>query len=598
MLDLRKIFPFLSWIHEIKDPTVLRADLIAGITVSLVLIPQSMAYAQLAGLPPYFGLYISFMPVMIAALWGSSRQLATGPVAVVSLMTATALATVVGGTALSHPELAGTYIGLAMLMSLLVGVFQFALGAFRLGVVVNFLSHPVIVGFTNAAALVIGLSQLSKIFGVTMPGQASDHFLSVRIWGVLQQLADTHLPTFIMGIAAFAIMMGLKRYYPRLPGVLIAVVLTTVTSWIIGYKESLGGKVVGEIPAGLPDIKTPALELDIALTLLPSAIIIALVGFMEAISIAKAMAAKTKDRVDPNQELIGQGLGNIVGSFTQAYPASGSFSRSAVNLNAGARTGFSSFVTAAVVVITLLFLTPLLYHLPTAVLAAVIMMAVFGLISISSITHAWQANKHDGLAAIVTFVATLGFAPHLDKGIMIGAGLSIVLYLYRTMSPRVATLGRYKDGTLRDLTVHPDLPSDDKVVAIRFDGSLYFANVAYFEDALLAAVANKPDVKFILVVGNAINEIDASGEEVLHHVVQRMNDNGITVVFSGLKKQILDVLRKTGVYDLIGDQNIHATADMALEAIYQQLDLIKSGDDELYCPLFPDFRAEGYHRVD
>ncbi len=598
MFDVRKFFPFLGWIHEIKDPAVLRADLLAGLTVSLVLIPQSMAYAQLAGLPPYFGLYISFMPVLIAALWGSSRQLATGPVAVVSIMTATALATVVGGTALSHPELAAQYIPLAMLLALLVGIFQLILGLFRLGVIVNFLSHPVILGFTNAAALVIGLSQVSKIFGVTMPGVASDHFLSIRIGGVIQQLGETHLPTLLMGLSAFAIMMLLKKYYPRIPGVLIAVVLTTVVSWLISYNEKLGGEVVGEIPEGLPDITAPDVNIEMLLTLLPSAIIIALVGFMEAISIAKAMAAKTKNRIDPNQELIGQGLGNIFGSFTQAYPSSGSFSRSAVNLNAGARSGFSSVVTAAIVVITLLFLTPLLYHLPTAVLAAVIMMAVFGLISVSAIKHAWLANKHDGIAGIVTFFATLGLAPYLDQGIIIGAILSIVLYLYRTMKPRVALLGRYKDGTLRDLSVHPELTSDDKVVAIRFDGSLYFANVSYFEDTILAAVANKPDVKFILVVGNSINQLDASGESVLHHVVQRMHDNGITIVFSGLKKQILDVMRRTGLYDQIGKQNIHATADMALKEIYQQLKLLKNSDEELFCPLYPDYLAPNYERAE
>lgn len=600
MIDLRRFFPFLNWINEIKDPTVLRADVVAGVTVSLVLIPQSMAYAQLAGLPAYFGLYISFMPVLVAALWGSSRQLATGPVAVVSLMTATALATVVGGTALSNPELAARYIPLAMFLSLMVGCFQFLLGVFRLGVVVNFLSHPVIVGFTNAAAIVIGLSQLSKIFGVVMPGSASDHFLSVRIWGVIQQLGDTHIATLLMGLSAFAIMVLLKKYYPRSPCVLVAVVFTTLTSWLIGYKEKLGGSVVGEIPAGLPDIIAPVVDLSLVATLLPSAIIIALVGFMEAISIAKAMAAKTKDRIDPNKELIGQGLGNIVGSFTQAYPSSGSFSRSAVNLNAGARTGFSSVVTAAVVVLTLLFLTPLLYHLPTAALAAVIMLAVFGLISISAMKHAWRANTHDGIAAVVTFVATLGFAPHLDKGIMIGAVLSIVLYLYRTMRPRVALLGRYKDGTLRDLRVHPDLPSDDKVVAIRFDGTLYFANVSFFEDAILKVVSQKPDVKFILVVGDAINQIDASGEDVLHHVVQRLKDSGITMVFSGFKKQILDVMKRTGLYEQIGEQNIHATSDLALNAIYQKLELLKDKDakEELYCPLYPDFIAEGYKRVD
>ena len=406
-MNLRQIFPFLTWVGELRDKNILRADIIAGISVALVLIPQSMAYAQLAGLPAYFGLYISFMPVMVAALWGSSRQLATGPVAVVSIMMATALAPIA-----TSPE---HYIALAMFMALLVGLFQLFLGVFRLGVVVNFLSHPVIVGFTNAAAIVIGLSQLPKIFGMTMPGVVSDPFMG-RIWGVVEQLGDTHMPTLFMGLGAFAIMMGLKRYAPKLPGVLIVVSATIVTSWLIGF-EAQGGSVVGSIPEGLPNLEAPVFNMDLIITLLPSAIVIALVGFMEAISIAKAMAAKTKDHIDPNQELIGQGLGNIAGSFTQAYPASGSFSRSAVNLNAGAKTGFSSVVTAIIVVITLLFLTPLLYHLPQAVLAAVIMMAVFGLINFKAVKHAWDANKHDGIASVVTFVATLGFAHILIKAL-------------------------------------------------------------------------------------------------------------------------------------------------------------------------------------
>jgi len=427
-----------------------------------------------------------------------------------------------------------------------------------------------------------------------MPGKASDHFMG-RIWGVIEQIGNTHMLTLMMGVGAFAIMMGMKKYVPKLPGVLIAVVVTTIISAIIGFEEK-GGMVVGTIPEGLPNIQPPMFSIELMVTLLPGAIVIALVGFMEAISIAKAMAAKTKDHIDPNQELIGQGLGNIAGSFTQAYPASGSFSRSAVNLNAGARTGFSSVVTAIIVVITLLFLTPLLYDLPKAVLAAVIMMAVFGLINFKAVKHAWRANKHDGIASVVTFVATLGFAPHLDQGILLGAGLAIGLYLYRTMSPRIAFLGRFPDGTLRDISVHTDLPVDEKVVAVRFDGSLYFANVSYFEEAILAAAAAHQNAKFILVVGDGINQLDASGEEVLHHLVSRLHDNGITLVFSGLKRQILKIMIKTKLIEHIGKQHLHATADQALEAIYQQLDA--AADGEVYCPLRPGFKAENYQRIE
>lgn len=581
---LHRIFPFLTWIHELKDKQVLRADMIAGLTVALVLIPQSMAYATLAGLPEVYGLYIAFVPVMIAALWGSSRQLGTGPVAVVSTMTATTLAPIV--VAMMEPgftkeQYMAIYIPTAMLLAFMVGVFQFSLGALRLGAIVNFLSHPVIVGFTNAAALFIGLTQVSKIFGVEMPGGASDNFLTVRVWGVIQNLGNTSFITLAMGIAAFAIMIGIKRYRPRYPGVLIAVVATTLLSYIIDFK-GMGGKVVGTIPEGLPGFAIPSFSIEALRGLLVGAVVISFVGFMEAISIAKAMAAKTKDRIDPNQELIGQGLGNILGSFFQSYPASGSFSRSAVNLNAGARTGFSSVVTAALVVLTLLFLTPLLYHLPKATLAAVVIMAVLGLINFKSIVHIWSANKHDGIAAMVTFVATIVSAPQLDHGIIVGALLAIVLYLYRTMRPRVAILGRYNDGTLRDLDVYKDLPTDENIVAVRFDGSLYFANVSYFEDAMLKAVADNPKAKYLLVVGDAINQLDASGEEVLHHLVERLNKNQITIVFSGLKRQVLNVMRSTKLYEHIGEQNIFPTEDMALDAIYQWMGMDADG---AACPL-------------
>jgi len=689
MNQIARFLPFLRW-FPLRGENV-KADLIAGITVALVLIPQSMAYAQLAGLPPYYGLYAAFLPGIIAALWGSSAQLATGPVAVASLLTASTLA-----------PLAATgseqFIALAILMAMLVGIIQLALGAFKLGVVVNFLSHPVIVGFTNAAAIIIGLSQLNKLFGVSMG--RSEHFIQ-DIWGVLQQVGDTHLPTLIMGVSAFAIMFGLKRFAPKMPGVLIAVALTTVISWAIGFEHNSngkvenimdaevktlasdfsqteskidelnnkisaksaelqqnqkaheggsqrtaalkyeiellklelkdtegenrklarsmrkfifeqapatdnqparlylagqlpqgeksdgyrwrikkvskgelklvgGGEVVGAIPAGLPKFGLPKFSWDMVVTMLSGALVISLVGFMEAISIAKAMAAKTKERIDPNQELLGQGLSNLIGSFSQSFPVSGSFSRSAVNLNAGARTGMSSVFAGIIVLVTLLLLTPLLYHLPQAVLAAVIMMAVIGLINFKAIKHAWHTHKHDGIASVVTFVATLAFAPHLDNGIMVGAGLAIILYLYRTMTPRVAILGRYHDGTLRDAKVN-NLPVSEYIIAIRYDGSLYFANVPYFEDTILEAVANSPCARHLLIVSDGINQLDASGEEVIHHIVERLRSSGIRVVFSGLKKQVIDVMHHSGLFEYVGQKNIFANEDKALEEIYAEV---------------------------
>ncbi|MDI6746456.1 MAG: SulP family inorganic anion transporter [Rhodocyclaceae bacterium] len=698
-LSIKKLLPFLGWFPLSRE--TLRADLFAGLTVALVLVPQSMAYAQLAGLPAYYGLYAAFLPVMVASLWGSSSQLGTGPVAVVSLLTASTLAPL----ALPGSE---QFIALAILMALLVGTIQLTLGIFKLGVIVNFLSHPVIVGFTNAAAMIIGLSQVNKLLGVSM--SRSESFI-VDIWGVMKQAGDTHLPTLAMGVVAILVIWSARKWAPRLPGVLIAVVVTSVASWVLhfernaygtieqiadhelkalvtrqaeanrridnankvvavtaaearqahkirgdhsveavtrdailettrisveifemeaaelkkslrsvqvvravdgqgqfvgiyaasrlpaglqddgatyhvrgvkdgGFKLVGGGDVIGKIPEGLPSFKLPTLNWEMIKSLIGAAFVISLVGFMEAISIAKAIAAKTKDKVDPNQELIGQGLANIVGATTQAFPVSGSFSRSAVNFNAGAKTGMSAVFTGLIVLLTLLFLTPLLYYLPQAALAAVIIMAVVGLINFGAIKHAWLVNKHDGIAAIVTFISTLAFAPHLDKGIMVGAGLALVLYLYRTMTPRVAILGRYRDGTLRDVKVN-NLPASDVVTAVRFDGRLYFANVSYFEDAILEAVAANPEAPYLLVVCDGINEIDASGEEVIHHLVERLHENGVVMLFSGFKKQVLDVIRATGLSKTIGEECFFATSDQALEKIYATVEKTVGAQDTL-----------------
>lgn len=438
---LRRLLPFLDWIHELRDGKTLRADLVAGVTVALVLVPQSMAYAQLAGLPAYYGLYTAFLPPIVAALFGSSRQLATGPVAVVSLLTAAALEPIAASGS------AG-YIAYAIALSLLVGLFQLALGLLRLGVMVNFLSHPVILGFTNAAAIIIATSQLGKVFGVRAD-KAAHHYETV--WNTIVAVArDMHWPTFAMALAAFAVMLALKRVAPHAPNVLIAVTLSGVVSWLIGFEAMGNGAVVGTIPQGLPSLALPGFDFEVVRQLLSAATTIALIGFIEAISIAKAMAARTRHRLDANQELIGQGLANVVGSLSQSYPTSGSFSRSAVNLGAGAVTGLSSVVTGALVVATLLWLTPLLYHVPQATLAAVIMLAVIGLINVNGIAHAWRANRQDGVVAVASFALTLAFAPHIDHGILVGAALALVLYLYRTMRPRVAMVARHADGTLRD----------------------------------------------------------------------------------------------------------------------------------------------------
>jgi SulP family sulfate permease len=557
---LQWFLPFLSWIGELKKADTLRADILSGITVALVLVPQSMAYAQLAGLPVYYGLYASFLPPMVAALFGSSRQLATGPVAVVSLMTAAAL----GPLAVGNPE---GYLAYAVLLAFMVGAFQFFLGVFRLGVLVDFLSHPVVIGFTNAGALIIATSQLSKLFGVTVE-KAAHHYETV--WRVIEAAVQhTHMPTLWMGLLSIGMMYGLKKHLPKIPNVLVAVAVTSLLSWYTGFQDA-GGAVVGEIPAGLPAFALPVFDWDVVTQLMATAVTIALIGFMEAIAIAKAMAARTRQRLDTNQELIGQGLSNMVSGCFSGYPGSGSFSRSAVNIDAGAVTGFSSVVTGVVVGITLLWLTPLLYYLPQATLAAVIIMAVINLIKIEPIIHAWKAQPHDGAVAVITFVLTLVMAPHLDRGIIVGVGLSIGLFLYRSMRPRVAVLSRFHDGTMRDIEVH-HLPTSPKISIMRFDGSLYFANAGYFETKVLDVVAANPELRYIIIDGQAINQLDATGEEVLHHLAERLEKNGIQLLVARMKKQFMDTIRKTGLVDTIGEDHFFSRIQFALDYAWNGL---------------------------
>jgi SulP family sulfate permease len=700
---LSRIFPFLEWFKK-YDVGSFRSDGIAGVTVALVLIPQSMAYAQLAGLPPYYGLYAAFLPPMLAALFGSSRQLATGPVAVVSLMTSASLAPL----ATTGSE---GYIAYAILLALMVGIFQLALGLFRLGLVVNFLSHPVVNGFTNAAAIIIATSQLSKMFGVYV--DTADHHYETIVHVIQAALHYTHWPTLLLGAFAFGIMYVLKRISPMIPNVLVAVVITTVISWATGFQhdatvdisaiesaqareliaafnasvnalpalaeertkasETLdgaraardtiatldaqhevsvvefrierlkheaarireqirslhfdgyqgpdgsvrfflkrdgpgqaekdgrtwrikagntplpedklpmmgGGAVVGVVPKGLPSFSVPKINMKIMAHLFPFAAIISLLGFMEAISIAKAMAAKTGQRLDPNQELVGQGLANMCGALAKSYPTSGSFSRSAVNLQAGALTGLSSVFTSISVVIVLLFFTPLLYHLPQSVLAAVIMMAVIGLVNVSGFVHAWKAQWYDGAISVVTFVCTLGFAPHLDRGIMVGVVLSLLVFLYKSMRPTIASLSRHEDEGFRDAVTF-GLKECSYIDMVRFDGPLFFANASYLEDQINARMIQKKTLKHIIIVAEGISDIDASGEEALSLLVDRVRSAGVDMSFTGVNEAVMAVFKRTHLLEKIGPDHIYPNREKAICQVHEKA---HHQGEEKTCPL-------------
>ncbi len=568
-----RFLPFLTWLPRMTKDT-LRADFIAGLTVSLVAIPQSLAYAQLAGMPPYYGLYASLLPVIVGALMGSSPALSTGPVAMTSLLTAASVMTLaqIGSE---------QYIALVILMALLSGIIQFFMGVFKLGILINFLSYPVLRGFINAAAIIIALAQLPAMLAIKRPN--STHFMS-DIFHVVANYGHTHVPSLLFGIGSLALLALIKKYVPKLPGVLIVVVLATIISYLTGFEAS-GGHVVGKIPQGLPHFGMPHVDLKASIHMLPAAFVIAIISFMEAMSSSKIIAIKTRTNWNENQELIGQGLAKVAAAYSNSMPVSGSFSRSALNLASGAKTGMASIFSAMFVLITLLFFTKGLYHLPKPTLAAVIMMAVFGLIDFSVIKQAWKVRRADGIAAVVTFLATLAFAPNIQNGILTGIILSLILFLVHSMKPKVVVLGLDERGVLRNAKRHNLPRMHPKVTAIRFDGELYFANVSYFEQSVLYLISEDPDVKFILVVGNGITDIDASGVEMLRNLLERLKKAGITLVFSSLSSSVRDILIRAGICHEIGAHNVYITQRDAVQDLKRRLEVMeKTGRDEAEDP--------------
>lgn len=546
---LRRALPILDWLPG-YDRAALANDGLAGLIVAIMLVPQGMAYALLAGLPPEVGLYASIVPLVFYGLLGSSRALAVGPVAIVSLMVATALAEV------AETGSAG-YLAGAILLAFLSGAILLGMGFARLGFLVNFLSHPVISGFSSAAALVIGFSQLKHVLGFDIP---RGHLITDTIAYAASHIQQVNVPTLVIALVSFAILVSFKSQAAPLlrslglgaeasaaigkAGPLVAVLATTVAVWVFALDQTAGVKIVAEIPAGLPPLTIPDFDLALIEQLLPAAALIAVVGFLESVSVAKSLASKRRQKINANQELIALGAANIGAAATGGYPVTGGFSRSLVNFTAGAVTPMASIITAGLIAITVLLFTPLLYFLPKATLAAIILVAVVNLIDVKTLRHAWVYNRSDAASLIATFLAVLTLG--IEIGIVAGALLSIALYLWRTSRPHMAEVGRVGDTEhFRNILRH-QVQTDPNVLMVRVDESLYFANTAFLEDQMLARVADRPEIDHLVLIMSAVNFIDASALETLETLAERLHDAGVTLHLAEVKGPVMDRLDSVG----------------------------------------------------
>lgn len=531
----------------------LASDIGAGLTVGVLLIPQAMAYALLGGLPPVVGLYAAFLPLFLYALLGTSRQLSVGPTAMDSLL-------VLAGASAVAPVGSADFLLSATLLAGLVGVIQFAMGVFRLGLLVNFLSRPVIGGFTSAAALVIAGSQINAFAGVNAPRANTFDKLVV---GVIPELTHVHWPTLILGTVSLLALVAFRRWAPRFPGALSVMVLTTSLTILLDLNGH-GVAVVGQVPRALPSIQIPAFDLARAWRLLPTAAMIALVGFMEAISVAKALAEKHEQSLRSDRELLALGLANLGAFVSGAYPVTGGFSRSAVADGAGARTQLAGVFAGLTVGATLLWLTPLLAYLPQAALAALVLFSALGLIRGREPLRLWNVRPVDALLWMLTFGVTVFVG--IGEGILAGVSASLFAFIRRSTKPHTAELGRLP-GTMifRTLENFPQAEPIPGVLILRMDASLYFANTDFFKQWVASALSRSTRCIHALVVdGSGINDLDSSAEAVLRELVRSLRDAEKQLYFASLKQPVLDVLRRSGFVEDLGED--HFFMDLASAA--------------------------------
>ena len=554
---LKQLFPGLKQLLDYRREYLV-GDLSAGLIVAVMLIPQGMAYAMLAGVDPVIGLYAVTIPLAVYAFFASSRQLAVGPVALVALLVYTSVST------LAEP---GTpqFISYVLLLTFMTGIIQFLMGLFRLGFLVNFLSHAVISGFTSAAAIVIGLSQLKHLLGVPLSNHSYTHQLILE---AVQRLGEIHPITLGIGLGSIALLVLLKKMVPRFPAPIAVVVLSSLLVYFFNLEEK-GVSIVGEVPRGFPGFSIPSFDLESVRLLLPAAFTISFVGFMESIAVAKAIAAKEKYKVDANQELRGLGLANIAGSFFSSMPVTGGFSRTAVNYQAGAKTVLASLMTALLITITLLFLTPLFYYLPHAVLAAIVMVAVYGLIDLEEAKYFFRVKKSDGLVLLTTFLITLFIG--VEPGILVGVAASLLVFIWQSAYPHVAELGYLKrEGVFRNIRRYPEAETYKGALLVRVDAPLYFANVAFLENKLENYLHDHPDLNWVIMDMSGVNDMDAVAIEAMEDLMARFKEKGVQFAFANLKGPVLDLLHRAGWKEKVGVSmqymSLHeAVRDLGLE---------------------------------
>ena len=567
---LRRYLPFLNWLlHYRRDD--LPSDLVAGLVTAIMLIPQSMAYAQLAGLPPQIGLYASVAPLAVYALLGTSGQLSVGPVAI------TSLAVFAGVSALAEPG-SPRYLELVLLLAFIVGMVKLLLGVLRLGFLMNFVSHPVLTGFTSAAALIIAVSQLKHLLGYRIEGERVHEI----ILNAIASASQTNPATLAVGLGSIILLLlfrsPLKQFlqqHTRLPSTtvtlivsgapLLIVVLGILAAWLWRLNETAGVRVVGTIPQGFAPFTLPSLNIADAQALMPTALALVFINVVESIAVARALASKRRKAVDADQEMVALGAANVAASLTSGYPVAGGFARSVVNDQAGAVTGLASLVTAVSIGMIILWFTPLFYYLPQTVLAATVIVPVLSLFKPGEALRIWRMNRTDALTWGVTFAVVLLYG--IEAGILTGVALSLLLFLWRTSRPHIAIVGRVGQSEHFRNVLRHQVQTCPHVVAVRVDESLYFANTRYLEDTLLRIVAERPEVKHLVLIGSAINFIDASAMETLESLLHELRAAGVELHLADIKGPVMDQLQRAGFIDHLGAERVYLSTHQAMRAL-------------------------------